>query len=74
MKFVQKNGEEIIKELENLRIAILENKVVPENLHRLQKILEVDIGVVESPQFAALLTQIILRAELELAKIQYNTS
>ena len=74
IEFVQKHGQEIVEELETLRIEILENKVMSETLYRLQKILEVDIGVVESPQLSALLTQIILRAEVELAKIQSNTN
>ena len=73
IEFVQKHGEEIIEELENLRIAILENKVIPETLHRLQQISEVDISAVESLALADLLTHIILRAEVELAKIQSNT-
>ena len=72
MEFVQTHGEEIIEELEKLRIAILENKVKLENLHRLKTILEIDIDLVASPQLAALLTQIILRADVELAKINNN--
>lgn len=67
--FVQKNGEDIIKELERLRMGVLENTVTSDNVDRLKKILEVDIGLVESTELAVLLTHIMLRAEVELAKI-----
>lgn len=65
----KRRAEDLLDELDALKIALLEGRLPLAALERLAERLERDRGRVEDPRLAEVLAEIELRAAVELAKL-----
>ena len=66
----KRRGEELLEELEQLRLGLLAGVLPREGLDRLTRLLAERRGEIDDPRLAAVIDEIELRAAVELAKLE----
>ena len=69
-----KNGKSLLSELKTLNLALLEGRVTPQLLERINSLLLSQSLEKLSPDLQSLLLEIETRASVELAKLNYSRS
>ncbi|MBI1215326.1 MAG: flagellar assembly protein FliX [Alphaproteobacteria bacterium] len=71
-KRAKRRGIDLLDQLDRLRLGLLTGEVPPDALHHLKNMLGAHRDKVEDPQLAAVLDEIDLRVQVELAKFGMN--
>ncbi len=66
----KRRGEELLDELERLRLGLLAGALPREALDRLTRLVAERRGEIDDPRLAAVIDEIELRAAVELAKLE----
>ena len=68
-KKARKRGTDILDELDRIRIALLSGTLGPDQLQALARLISSKRSAVDDPDLAAVLDEVDLRAQVELAKL-----